>query len=75
MRKRCLYVKVEEELLNEFTRRARELGLTRSEALRRAMKAFIASTGGESVTSRMRGLVKSNLTLRELEEAYMVFKS
>ncbi|MEM0223313.1 MAG: ribbon-helix-helix protein, CopG family [Thermofilum sp.] len=75
MGKRGLYVRVDEELLSEFTRKAKALGLTRSEALRRAMEAFIASTGGPTATSKMRGLVKSKLTLRELEEAYAVLNS
>ncbi|MBS7611393.1 hypothetical protein KEJ27_04210 [Candidatus Bathyarchaeota archaeon] len=67
-------MKVSEELLREFTRTAKSLGLTRSEALRKAMELFIASSSGGTVTSRMRGLVKSKLSLRELEEAYMVSK-
>ncbi|MEM0377261.1 MAG: ribbon-helix-helix domain-containing protein [Thermofilum sp.] len=75
MGKRGLYVRVDEELLSEFTRKAKALGLTRSEALRRAMEAFIASTGGPTATSKMRGLVKSKLTLRELEEACAVLNS
>lgn len=73
MGKRGLYVRVDEELLKEFTRKARTLGLSRSEALRRAMKAYIESPRS-SMTSRMRGLVKSRLSSEELEEAYAVLK-
>lgn len=74
MGKRGLYVRVDEELLSEFTRKARALGLTRSEALRRAMEAFVTSTREPSMTSKIRGSVKSKLSLRELEEAYTVLK-
>lgn len=75
MGKRGLYVRVDEGLLSEFTRRARALGLTRSEAVRKAMEDFITSASNESMTSKMRGFIKSKLSLRELEEAYTVFKT
>lgn len=75
MRKRGLYVRVDEDLLREFTRKTKALGLTRSEAIRKAMRDFIASRSGESMTFKMRGLIRSKLSLKELEEAYMVFRS
>jgi len=71
--KRGLYVRIDEELLRRFAEKARRLGMTTSEALRRAMESF-ATPHGPSMTSRMRGLVKSRLSYEELEEAYSVFK-
>jgi len=67
-----MYVRVDSDLLERFTRLARRLGMSRSEAVRKAMEMFIEAQGGETRTSRMRGLVgKSRLGSRELEEAYM----
>lgn len=69
-----IYLRVDRRLLEEFTRVAEVLGMSRSEAIRKAMEMFIAANRGTSMTSKMRGLVKSKLALRELEEAYLVFK-
>ena len=69
-----VYVRVNRKLLEEFTRLAHRLGMSRSEAIRRAMEMFLERSRGESVTSRMRGLVRSKLSLKELEEAYLVYK-
>jgi metal-responsive CopG/Arc/MetJ family transcriptional regulator len=69
-----VYVRVDRGLLEEFTRLAHALGMSRSEALRRAMEMFIEAHRGGSVTSRMRGLVRGRLTLRELEEAYLSWR-
>ena len=69
-----VYVRVNSRLLEEFTRVARALGMSRSEAIRRAMELFLEVHRGESFTSRMRGLVKSRLSSRELEEAYLVHR-
>jgi len=69
-----IYLRVDEELLKEFTKVAEMLGMSRSEAIRKAMELFIISKSGKSMTSRMRGLVKSKFTLRELEEIYLVSK-
>jgi len=35
---------------------------------------FVAVGEKKSMTSRMRGLVRSRFTLRELEEIYLVFR-
>ncbi len=67
-----VYIRVDKDLLNRFTKVARVLGMSRSEAIRKAMEMFMASAMKESRTSRMRGLVKSKLTLKELDEIYMV---
>ena len=69
-----IYLRIDEELLKEFTKVAEMLGMSRSEAIRKAMELFIISKSGKSMTSRMRGLVKSKFTLRELEEIYLVSK-
>lgn len=53
---------------------AHRLGISKSGAIRRAMEMFLERSRGESVTFRMRGLVKSKLSLKELEEAYLVYK-
>ena len=69
-----VYLRVSRELLEKFSRVAESLGLSRSEAIRLAMREFIASREGMSVTAKMRGLVKSRFSLRELEEVYLVSK-
>jgi len=73
-----VYFRVNRELLERFTRLAESLGMSRSEAIRKAMEMFIEKyegKNGETLTSRMRGIVRSKLSLRELEEAYMVLKA
>ncbi len=73
-----VYFRVNKELLEKFTKLAESLGMSRSEAIRKAMEMFIERYGRkdrETMTSRMRGIVKSKLSLRELEEAYMVFRA
>lgn len=67
-----VYFRVDRELLEKFTRTARLLGMSRSEALRKAMELFLEAHSGDTVTRRLRGLVESRLSLRDLEEAYMV---
>jgi len=74
MGSRDIYLRIDEELLKKFTKIAKMLGMSRSEAIRKAMEMFIISKSGKSITSRMRELVKSKLTLRELEEIYLVSK-
>jgi len=69
-----IYLRVDKRLLERFSKVAELLGMNRSEAIRRAMEMFITVNEKESMTSRMRGLVKSKLTLRELEEIYWVSK-
>jgi len=69
-----VYIRVDSKLLEEFTKLARSLGMSRSEAIRKAMELFLEVYRGESVTSRMRGLVKSRFSLKELEELYLVHK-
>jgi len=67
-----VFIRIDKELLDKFTRIAESLGMSRSEAIRKAMEMFIEVNSKETMTSKMRGLVKSKLSLRELEEAYLV---
>jgi len=72
-----VYFRVSKELLEEFTRVARSLGLSRSEAIRRAMELFIERYRGneKTLTEEMRGILKgSKLSSRDLEEMYMVIR-
>ncbi len=69
-----VYVRIDRKLLEEFTKVAESLGMSRSEAIRKAMEMFLETRRGETRTSKIRGLVKSKLSLRELEEAYTVFR-
>ncbi len=69
-----IYIRVDEKLLEKFTELAYTLGLSRSEAIRKAMEDFIEKYMDKSFTSRMRGLVKSRFTLKELEEIYLMDK-
>ena len=67
-----VYFRVDRRLLEEFTRTARSLGMSRSEALRRAMELFLEVHGKDTATRKLRGLVRSRLSLRDLDEVYMV---
>ena len=68
----AIYIRIDEELLRRFDEAAGRLGYTRSEAVREAMRRFISAVGGAEETRKIRGLVKSELSLGELEEAYTV---
>ena len=70
----AMYIRVDGRLLKKFDEVARKLGYMRSEAVREAMRRFILSVEGAEETRRIRGLVKSKLSLKELEEAYMVLE-
>ncbi len=69
-----VYIRVDKKFLEEFTKKARSLGMSRSEAIRRAMELFLEASNGMSATSKMRGIIKSRLSLKDLEKAYMVHK-
>lgn len=70
----AIYIRLDEELLRRFDEAARKLGYMRSEAVREAMRRFILSVEGVRETTKIRGLVRSKLSLKELEEAYMVMR-
>ena len=67
-----VYIWIDKDLFDRFTKVARVLGMSRSEAIRKAMEMFVANTMKELMTSRMRGLVRSRLALKELDEIYLV---
>ncbi len=69
-----IFVRVDEKLLERFNEVAKSMGLTRSEAIRRAMEVFIDinKNTSETYTHRIRGLVKSKFSLKELEKIYRV---
>ena len=72
-----IYIRINKKLLEEFTKTAQLYGMSRSEAIRKSMEMFIQSSRRrrkKTMTSEMRGIVKSKLSLRELEEAYLVSK-
>jgi metal-responsive CopG/Arc/MetJ family transcriptional regulator len=68
--KKGLYIRVEDSLLKTLDKLSAKLGYTRSEAIREAVRRFITTDIQYSETRKMRGLVKSQLSLRELEEAF-----
>jgi metal-responsive CopG/Arc/MetJ family transcriptional regulator len=68
--KKGLYIRVEDSLLRALDKLSAKLGYTRSEAVREAVRRFIITDIEYSETRKIRGLVKSKLSLRELEEAY-----
>ncbi|MCD6114448.1 MAG: ribbon-helix-helix protein, CopG family [Thermoprotei archaeon] len=74
MKSKGVFIRVNEDLLEEFTKVALSRGLSRSEAIRKAMEEFIVKSRKKSVTSQMRGLVRSRFSLKELEEVYLVSK-
>ncbi len=77
MKSTGIYIRINKKLLEEFTKIAQLYGMSRSEAIRKSMEMFIQSSKRErekTMTSEMRGIVKSKLSLRELEEAYLVSK-
>jgi metal-responsive CopG/Arc/MetJ family transcriptional regulator len=68
--KRGLYIRIEDSLLRGLDSISSKLGYSRSEAVREAVRRFITTDLEYSETHRMRGIVKSKLGLKELEEAY-----
>lgn len=61
-----IFVRVDEELLERFNEVAKSMGLTRSEAIRRAMEVFIDinKNTSETYTHRIRGWLKASFLLR-----------
>lgn len=64
-------VRLDEETYAELERLSRVLGVSKAEVMRRALREYLARKG-ESATKRVRGLVKSRVSLEELEEVYQV---
>ncbi len=69
-----IFIRIDEELLKRFSEVAKSMGLSRSEAIRKAMEAFIAmnTSKSETFTRKIRGIVKSKFSSKELEEIYTV---
>ncbi|MEM2913693.1 MAG: ribbon-helix-helix domain-containing protein [Candidatus Bathyarchaeia archaeon] len=75
MNSRGVYFRIESDLLEEFAKIAESMGLSKSEAIRLAIKEFIKKASGESMTGKMLGLLKhSRLSLKELDEVYAILK-
>ncbi|RLF04119.1 MAG: hypothetical protein DRK00_07405 [Thermoprotei archaeon] len=66
-------VRLDEETYAELEKLSKSLGVSKAEIMRRALREYLAKRG--SATKSMKGLVKSRLSLRELEEIYWVHRS
>ncbi len=65
-----LLVRMNEQLLKKINQLSKRLGCTRSEVIRKAVREFDAQVTRGEHTSKMRGLVKSRISLERLEELY-----
>ena len=63
----AVYVRVPQELLREFDRVAQEHGLSRSEAIREAMKLFIYYSKAPDV-KKLRGLIEASIEAEEIDK-------
>ncbi|BES82012.1 ribbon-helix-helix domain-containing protein [Pyrodictium abyssi] len=63
----AIYVRVPQELLREFDRVAQEHGLSRSEAIREAMKLFIYYSKAPDV-KKLRGLIEASIEAEEIDK-------
>ncbi len=64
-------VRLDPSLDEELTMMAKMLGVSKAELMRLALREFL-SERKELKTSKMRGIVKSKLSLENLEEMYQV---
>lgn len=67
-------VRLSEELYMELEKISKMLGISKAEVLRLALKEYIARRRKTSMTKRMRGIVRSKKSLKELEEIYQVYR-
>lgn len=65
-------VRLDESLAEELDRMAKSLGVSRAELVRMALRHFLRVREGALRTRRIRGMVRSKLSLEELEEMYQV---
>ncbi len=65
-------VRLDESLAEELDKMARSLGVSRAELVRIALRHFLRRRRGELKTKQIRGMVRSKLSLEELEELYQV---
>jgi len=63
----AIYVRVPQELLQEFDRVAQEHGLSRSEAIREAMKLFIYYSKAPDV-KKLRGIIEADIEAEEIDK-------
>lgn len=63
-------VRLDDSLSEELDRMARSLGVSRAELIRIALRHFLRDKDLE--TKRIRGIVSSKLSLKDLEEMYQV---
>ena len=63
----AIYVRVPQELLREFDRVAQEHGLSRSEAIREAMKLFIYYSKAPDV-KKLRGIIEADIEAEEIDK-------
>ena len=65
-------VRLDGSLAEELDRMAKSLGVSRAELVRIALRHFLKREKRDLKTKQIRGLVKSRLSLEELEEMYQV---
>ncbi len=65
-------VRLDKSLAEELDRMAKSLGMSRAELVRIALRHFLRTGRGDLKTKQIRGLIRSKLSLEELEEIYQV---
>jgi len=64
-------IKIDKRLYGEFTRMLNELGLDKNEIIAKMIEEILLRKQ-RTRTSKIRGIVKSKLSLKDLEQAYLV---
>lgn len=64
-------IKIDKRLYEEFTRMLNELGLDKNEIIAKMIEEILLRKQ-RTRTSKIRGIVKSKLSLKDLEQAYLV---
>jgi len=72
---KTLLVRMDKQLLKKINQLSKRLGCTRSEIIRKAVREFDTQITKGERTSKMRGLVKSKISLERLEELYSKSRS
>ena len=65
-----VFVRMEDSLLKKLDKLSKKLGYSKSEVIREAVKGYETRVTRGEHTKKIRGLVKSKLTLDEIEELY-----
>lgn len=63
-------VRLDKSTASKLEKVARALGVSKAEVMRRALKRYLAEEA--NMTVKMKGIVKSRLSLEELERIYQV---